>query len=337
MNNRLKILILIRPFWKTYPKHKQKFDMIRAIEEFAEVKYWYEDGNIIDILNNLNFKPDFIFHYDIAWRYKLAPRITGLDKVNIPKGCFIIDLHYNPSRRDVLKHSEQSRVEYIRKNRIDLVFAPTKHPFYQTYPEFTKIHRWLPWSINPKIIKDWKLKKDIKYLLMGQVHISKSDTPLKRNPEKGTYGFRESVLEKMSKVNGFLFHPHPGHQVANSDNALIDIRYAKELNRSNIFFTCGGRQKVAVLKFFEAPGCRTLLLAEPNKDITDLGFIDGVNFVACTKGDILEKALYYDNNVEERERITENGYAFIHRYHTNDVRARQFIDYVSGFLKSGLA
>jgi spore maturation protein CgeB len=93
---------------------------------------------------------------------------------------------------------------------------------------------------------------------------------------------------------------------------MVNEKYARELNRARIFFTCGGEFQYAVAKFFEAPGCRTLLLAKPNKDILELGFKDGVNFVACNESDFYDKAIYYLRNYKERERITNNGYHFIH-------------------------
>lgn len=310
-----------------------KFDTIKAIEEFADIKYWYEDGDICDIMNQLNFMPDFIYHYDIAWGYALAPRITGLDKVNLPKGCFVIDLHYNPSELVKEIYHEQTRMEYVTQNKIDLVFATYKHTFLEVYPELKDKHRWLPWAINPDIFKDWNKPKKIKFLLMGLVHVKHN--PDEENPEKGLYGFREAVLLKMAEVPGFVFHPHPGHLISLSENAMVDVRYAKKLNRSNIFFTCGSNQGVPVAKYFEAPACHTLLLGEANPDLYDLGFRNGVHFVACTKKNFYEKAMYYDNNKEERERITAQGYRWIHGNHTNRIRAKQFIQYVQDYINHG--
>src|SRR4051812_10079504 len=113
MENRLKILILIKPFGVLYPKHKHKFDMISAIEDFADVYYWHDDGNIQEILLSIPFKPDFILHYDVAWRYRYAPKIVGFEKVDIPKGCYVIDIHYNSKKR----------YKYFKKNKFDLIFS----------------------------------------------------------------------------------------------------------------------------------------------------------------------------------------------------------------------
>ncbi|HLR41268.1 MAG TPA: glycosyltransferase, partial [Virgibacillus sp.] len=68
-----------------------------------------------------------------------------------------------------------------------------------------------------------------------------------------------------------------------------------------------------------------LLLAETNKDVEDLGFIDGENYVACTVENFYEKTQYYLSHEEERKRITENSYHFIHNHHTNDHRAQQMM------------
>lgn len=329
MNKRLNILVLIKPFWD-YVKHQPKIDMVRSIEQYANVMYWYEDGDIQDILTKLEVKPDFIFHYDIAWNNGLAPMIKGLGGVEIPKGCFVIDLHWSPSER----------IRYFEENKIDLIFSVSKHPFLQVFPDYEEKMVWLPWSINPNVFKDWGKEKDIDYLLMGLVYVeltkeSRYNIP-KKIPPKGRYAFRDTVFEKMWDKDGFVFHPHPGHR-SESEDILVEEKYARELNRAKIFFTCGSRSETggyAVLKFFEAPACNTLLLAEPNKEIEELGFIDGVHYVACTVEDVDEKAMYYLLNEEKRKEIARNGYEFVHTHHTNRVRIQPMIEEIKTVIQS---
>lgn len=62
MSNRRKILILMRKFGEKYPKHKQKYDTIKALERVADVYYWHEDGSILDIFKKIDVTPDFILH-----------------------------------------------------------------------------------------------------------------------------------------------------------------------------------------------------------------------------------------------------------------------------------
>ncbi|OIJ10399.1 glycosyl transferase family 1 [Anaerobacillus alkalilacustris] len=318
MENKLKILVLIRNFAKNHPKHRQKYDMIKAIEEFADVYYWGRNGSILDILKKINIKPDFILHYEDAWNNFFAPKITNLNKVGIPKGGFVIDTHWFPRRRK----------KYFNSSKLDLIFSVTKHPFLQKFPEYKSKFRWVPFSINPSIVKDWKLKKDIKFLLMGLVHYKGV-----KHPPKGRYPFREEVLKRMTSMDGFVFHKHPGHRAKPSPNLLVKELFSKQINRSEIFFTCGGVFRYPVMKYFEALGCKSLLLAEPNPDILELGFKDGENFVACSKENFYEKALYYSENKSEREIITENGYNFVQENHTNQIRAKEMIAYIKEFIE----
>lgn len=318
MPKKLKILVFIKPFWKDLAKHKGKLDMIKALEGFSEVMYWYHDGDAPQILDHLykrhKFHPDLILHYDNSCAV-FAPKISGLSKVNILKGYYVMDT--------VGSAHEKIRTKFIEDNKVDLIFSVTKEAFLKEFPQYKDKFRWFPFSINPNIYKDWGLNKDINYLLMGLVNF----------PSNGIYPFRESVLKKMEKEKGFIHHQHPGHTVNYHDGALVNEKYAQELNRAKIFFTCGSIYSYPVLKFFEAPACRTLLLAEPNQDMLDLGFIDGVNFVSCNKNNFYEKARYYLYNVNERNRITENGFRFIHENHTNKERAKQFIHYVFEFIE----
>lgn len=316
MKKKPKILVLIKPFNKTMPKHNAKYDMITAIEDYAEVRYWHRDGHIIKILKSLNFRPDFILHYDIAWNYGLAPRIAGLGNISIPKGCVVIDIHFNP----------KIRKDYFKTNKIDLIFSLTKQSFLSAFPDYSAKLRWWPFAINPSVFKNYQLPKTYKYLLMGQVYNSDKNTKNKSHTPSGKYPFRDAVLDKMRNVPGFVFNPHPGHHAKSS--SLVNSRYAKEINKAHIFFTCGSRYHYPVLKFFEIPACYTLLLAEPVKDILDLGFIDGENFVACTRKNFYEKAMYYMKNETERKRITDNGYRFIRENHTVEKRAKQIMEYI---------
>ncbi|MBU8741300.1 glycosyltransferase [Bacillus licheniformis] len=321
MRRCLKILVLIKTFWKTMPKHEVKYKMMKSLEEFAEVMYWHTDGYLPDILDKIQFRPDFIFHYDIAYGFSLSPNIRGLKDTNIPTGAFVIDSHFN----------KQIRSSYFEDNQIDLIFSVTKEHFLNEYPQYKDKFRWVPWAVDPEIFKDWKLKKTIDYLLMGLVHEGN-----KRYPPKGKYLFREAVLQTMKHEEGFVHHPHPGNVITDEEEikqAFLNEKYAQELNRAKIFFTCGSALRYPLLKFFEAPACRTLLLAEPNQDIFDLGFKDGTHFIACEVEDFYDKAKYYLQNKKERQRITDNGYRLVHSQHTYHARAQEIVDTIIDFLE----
>ncbi|MCU6710430.1 glycosyltransferase [Paenibacillus sp. J5C_2022] len=309
MSRRLNLLFLVKKFAESMPKHQHKFDMLTAIEQEANVMYWHDNGDIRDILTHIPERPDFIFHYDIEWHYAFAPDITGLSAVNIPTGCYVLDIHFHPP----LRH------EYFdRKGKPDLIFSASKHPFLDVFPTCKSRFRWLPFSVNPAVIRDYGLEKDIRYSLVGIVN--------------ERYPFREAVIEEMDEVEGFRQFQHPGHTVRLYPGMLINEKYASALNRSQMSFTCGSFRQIPVAKFFELPGCRTLMLAEPNDDLEELGFRDGLHYASCNRNNIRERALHYANNVEERQRLTDAGYGFIHQHHSNAVRAKQFVAEIESFL-----
>src|SRR5690625_3377119 len=140
--SKLNILILVRRFDKLFPKHKVKYEILQAIENVANVSYHHDDGDILEILKQQKNKPDFILHYDMTAKYRLSPRIKNLNKIDIPVGAYVIDAHWKPDKRR----------EYIEANNISLIFSVSKYPFLQRYPEYKSKFRFLPFSINPKII-----------------------------------------------------------------------------------------------------------------------------------------------------------------------------------------
>lgn len=311
MSGRLKLLILTKKFADKMPKHQHKYDMITAIEAEADVRYWHQDGHIDDILGALDFTPDFIFHYDIEWHHAFAPKISGLPSVSIPTGCYVLDVHYAP----------QIRKAYFNKSgKPDLIFSASKYPFLKAFPECESRFVWLPFGINPNIIKDYGLPKKYRYSLAGLL-----------DPR---YPFRQEALNQMKGEEGFVHFSHPGHTTPQRPGLFINEKYASALNQSMMSFTCGSKLQIPVAKFFELPGCRTLMLAESNRDIEELGFQDGVNFVACNKDNLKAKALYYANEAEEREAVTQAGYDFIQQHHTNQVRAKQFVETVKRYIAS---
>ena len=105
----------------------------------------------------------------------------------------------------------------------------------------------------------------------------------------------------------------------------MNENYTRAINRSRISFTCGSVLQIPVAKFFEIPGCRSLMLAESNPDIEELGFRDKEHFIACDSSNVYEEAMRYDADREACEKLTDQGYAFIQSKHTNDIRAASFI------------
>lgn len=276
----------------------------QALSEFATVKIWRKSGSIQTILKKLQFQPDFILiQNDIA--NQLTPYIQGLSKISIPTGLIV---------NDVYRFKEPRRI-YIKKNNIGYIFSIIRKQFLEIYPEFSNRLKWFPHFVQPKIYKDYQLPKDIDLLLMGSTD--------------DMYPLRQKIAKAYEQDPNFIYHRHPGYgDVTNKVKSgyFIGEKYARELNRSKIFFTSPSIYLYPVMKYFEALACKTLLLAPTFEELEALGFIPGTHFIPITDSDFKKKAAYYLEHDEERKKITEMGYQFVHQNHTLTVRAKQLVE-----------
>ena len=60
------------------------------------------------------------------------------------------------------------------------------------------------------------------------------------------------------------------------------------------------------------------------EELTNLGFIDGVNYISCTMNNMEEKISYILNpqNRENIDNIRKNAYEFVWKYHTQTERLK---------------
>lgn len=274
---------------------------IQELSKLVDLTLCYLSGNIKDVMKKLGVSPDFILLNDLY----CSPPITGLSDINIPKGIIVHDTHWEI----------EYRRQFINNNNIDYVFSIYRDPFYKTYPELKEKMYWHPHFINPKIFKDYGEPKSIDYLLMGMIN--------------DYYPLRRKILEVMKNEPGFIYHKHPGYvqlKAREFESAFVEERYAKEINRSKIFLTDDSKVHYPLMKYYEVLACKTLLLAPTSKEIEDLGFIPGVNFVDIDEVNFLDKARYYLNHEKERNEIAQRGYDMVHTKHTVSKRVEEFID-----------
>ncbi|MFJ7994676.1 glycosyltransferase [Peribacillus frigoritolerans] len=302
---RLKILFLTRD--RSNQMEKSSFYLAEEMKKQCNLMIWTEDGHISNILAQIPNKPDFIFLNDFL-DPRLCPRIQGLSKINIPKGMIFHDISYKI----------QIRKNYINKEKINFIFAHYRDSFKKWYPELTHRLIWLPHFVNTEIYKDYQLPKSINWLMMGAIirHI---------------YPLRSIMLNTMKDQPGFVYHPHPGYTVVQNINkgSLVGEEYAKEINRSKMFLTCNSVYEYTLIKYFEVLGCNTLLLAPATKETEDLGFIDGVHFVAVNRLNFAKKAQYYLTHETERITIAQNGYEMVRAQHSTEARVQQLLSTIT--------
>ncbi len=136
----------------------------------------------------------------------------------------------------------------------------------------------------------------------------------------------------------YLYQWYPWHagcrNFEDDENAFVGEKYARELNRAKIFFTCDSKYQYPVPKYFEASACKTLLMASESKELKDLGFEPGINFVAIEEQNFEEKAKYYLHHEEERLKIARQGYEMVHSRHSTVKRAMEMAAIIENIIKS---
>lgn len=123
--------------------------------------------------------------------------------------------------------------------------------------------------------------------------------PVSDNAEGATiFGRMYSIAIAASKINlGILSEKHPS--------------------------TISGDQVTA--RTFNIPACGGFMIHEKTEEFLKI-FTDGENAVTYSStDDLIEKIDYYLKHPEERKRIVENAYEFVHSYHSHHNRAEEVI------------
>ena len=124
------------------------------------------------------------------------------------------------------------------------------------------------------------------------------------------------------------------HPTVNTKDVVENARlYTKHICDFDILVAPPGRMFNGMTgRAFEIMACRRLCLCYLNEDTMfkhkEL-FIDGEDLVYWkTFEEMVEKFEYYKANPDEAQRIANNGYNKVRRYHNQDVRAKFFADTV---------
>jgi hypothetical protein len=125
---------------------------------------------------------------------------------------------------------------------------------------------------------------------------------------------------------------HPNVDILEPKMGVMGENFIKYLGRYLACFTCclNRASPYIINKFYEILFSGSLLLAydelvkEPLKSI---GFVDGENYISCTKENVVEKINWVcdQKNRKEVDRIRTNGYYFVISNHTDIVRYQSLI------------
>ncbi len=293
--------------------NKTYYYLEKELAKNVNLLIWRKPGHIQSILSKIKQKPDFILLLNDIDR-NFYPVIEGLFSINIPVGLFVNDVH----------RFTKIRKSYVIKQKIPYLFTVSRDTFLKLYPDFQHKMIWSPHFVQPDIFRDYKQKKDIDLLLMGAVN--------------DYYPLRQKILAAYKGDPSFVYHQHPGYKPISGKKEgaeyLIEQRYAQEINRASIFFTCPSIYNYPVMKYFEALAAKSLLLAPTFPELEDLGFQPGKHFVSIDATNFQEKASYYLLKDKERQKITEQGYRFIHQTHTVQKRVKELVKTMENIIRS---
>jgi len=218
-------------------------------------------------------------------------------------------------KEDIYSVNSGLQVKWAKENKFDIIFYKYKNPFFKKYRAVENIFRcmWSPHSVDIEMFKDYGLKKKYEVLLVGR-------------RGKNTYPKRNRLHHLLKGKKYFTSINRPLESNVGCEKECLDKwpvkeDYAKLLNQAEICVTSGLSFDYPVMKYFEIPASKCLLMSNWFSELADLGFKDGENMVVIDFKNLDSQIRSLLNNKEELKRIQNNGYELIHKFHTCDIRA----------------
>ena len=137
------------------------------------------------------------------------------------------------------------------------------------------------------------------------------------NNSEWMYHYKMEFLFLVEKVSRKLHLPRPKNW-----GKMQNERLFSRVSNSKMCFTSGAVTRTPIAKYFEIPASGSVLICQKFAGFENLGFRNGVNcFVA---EDIVELKFILNNyNLEEYQRIADEGQKLVWRLHTDYARTQQ--------------
>jgi len=287
----------------SYQKYRQ--DIVFLFPKFDEREFKFINlCSVDDEILNLNFDKLFIYSQQfkkIDVESDIFKRIVNIDK---PKFIYIDDLHGFDTNIEIL-------------NNFTNVFCPYKYLL-----SFMKINLLnvikCPHYIHNKFLK---YNKEPSFLISLLGHISHE-----------TYYTRKLIHQNINEINSDLIDVK-----INVYKKVDPKKYFEILQNSyGSIATTGDNPNIylpyIVSKYFEIPGCGSLLIAhlvpEIENELNNYGFTNQINFVGFrTINDLIEICNDISKNKEKYDNIRINGFNLIKNNHTIHHRINHILKY----------
>jgi GR25 family glycosyltransferase involved in LPS biosynthesis len=254
--------------------------------------------NIVEkYMNNNN--PDLIICDSLS-----SFRNEPWSKFNVPLFSILVDQH---------SFIDDDQVLISVKNNFTLFHRYKFNNFHKDLSKKIKTI-YLPHSVDTSIYKNLNLNKEIDLLQTGAI--------------SSVYVLRNSIKNFNFKKINYKFIERP-----NDDGRKkwpVGDEYISILNKSKFSLSCGSKYNYPVLKYFEIPACNSIIYGSFFKELEDLGFSPGKNFIEANTSnpdDHISKLLKNETLIND---LYKNGMKLIKERHTNDIRAYQMIKKLRG-------
>jgi len=324
------ILYLVKKETYEQKMSRVRFHGIESISKRSNLKMtgigWNDYDNNKTVQENIN---NYKINFDIVIAYKPL-ELKDFDKINIPK-CIRFNEMYNFA--ETLNEIESSNADLvICHHENDMKTYTAYYNNYHGQKNKKVIFSHNPHCCEKTVFKDYKLNKDIDFLLCGRFGNQNSLKDFH-------YPIRDrmiNLLKKLPKKYSWKIHEHPKyvHNDSFTNKYLID--FSKAINKAKICVTCTGLPKSRFGKYIEIPMSNSVIAGDiPDQDQDDFRkFVIEIN-MQMSDDEIIKKLTYYIDNKDELNKLRNNGLKWSKNF-TQENYASRFIKTLDDFFNNNI-
>ena len=316
-------IYLIINYDRSSTRHYHITHIFDYLTSLSNTKYFYIDYDefIFHLSNIENLNKFFISKFNKIPKYIIS--YSGVSKFNpfykiinqLTKLIFIIDdIHHAKSVRT-------PRIPVIKNSEI--IFCTYSYQFEKWGLPKPKNLYFFPHSC--RWICDYNDNPINKILISGRISDIYPD-------RKFAYSYAVNNPDIFDSLKCNFNYRLNDEDINYNSQLIYGEKYYKYLNKYLCCFVDTARDYI-LAKIFEICGSGSLLLCMDTnvKNIMkELGFIENINYISCSKNNFDEKIKYITNkdNIDNINLIRKNGYLLIKNNHTWDKRMEFFINII---------
>lgn len=262
---------------------------------------------------------------DVDWVIDRDYNLKEVKPQDLRVGHFISDLHGKQKYRAFRAHQHIKLLNEAGYTAIFMRYTElhgTKEDVDVYKTTLLPSAYWVPWSVNPKRHYP-RGKIDYDVACMGTLSPKVYPLRTKMMKEMVTLQDEYRTLSRMAPKG-------------TSFERLADDEYDGILGSIGIHIFDCSKYRYPLQKFFEGMASGCLVMSTRPGGSEKLGFVDEKTYVKVNRYNWKKKLLYYLENPGETKKIADRGRAMVLKYHTHEVRAKQFVRYLEDGIERGL-